>query len=137
MRRDHEYFHHSSPHGGQHPRPLLQACDRVEERISPSLQYRADGHAEAVSADHRHWPGPGRPDDYGAGVLEQVFLSLGFTDCAADIRVESGFEKVALYDNGLFYTHAARQLSSGKWTSKLGKEDDIEHDTPDDVAAGL
>ena len=26
-------------------------------------------------------------------------------------------------------THAARQLPSGKWTSKLGDADDIEHNT--------
>ena len=35
------------------------------------------------------------------------------------------------------YTHAARQLLSGKWTSKLGKSVDIEHDTTDVVARGL
>lgn len=39
--------------------------------------------------------------------------------------------------NFSFYKHAARQLSSGAWTSKLGKDVDIEHDTPDDVAGGL
>ena len=35
------------------------------------------------------------------------------------------------------YTHAARQRPGGKWTSKLGKAEDIEHDTPDVVAGGL
>lgn len=84
-----------------------------------------------------YWPVPSRSDDYGAGVLEHLFHSLGFTDCAAVTSTEAGFEKVALYDNGLFYTHAARQLPNGKWTSKLGKEEDIEHDTPDDVAGGI
>ncbi len=28
-------------------------------------------------------------------------------------------------------THAARQLASGRWTSKLGKAEDIEHDLHD------
>jgi len=28
-------------------------------------------------------------------------------------------------------------LPSGKWTSKLGRLEDIEHDTPDDVAGGV
>jgi len=46
-------------------------------------------------------------------------------------------EKVALYGSFLFYTHAARQLPDGRWTSKLGRLEDIEHDTPDDVAGGL
>jgi hypothetical protein len=36
-----------------------------------------------------------------------------------------------------FYTHAARQLPDGTWTSKLGKDVDIEHDYPDDVAGGV
>jgi hypothetical protein len=44
---------------------------------------------------------------------------------------------VAFYGNNLLYTHAARQLSGGKWTSKLGKAEDIEHDTPDVVSGGL
>jgi hypothetical protein len=29
--------------------------------------------------------------------------------------------------------HAARQLPTGRWTSKLGKAVDIEHDTPEGV----
>ena len=48
-----------------------------------------------------------------------------------------GFEKVAIYGFGFFYTHAARQLPNGKWSSKLGKAEDIEHDSPDDVAGGV
>ena len=29
------------------------------------------------------------------------------------------------------------QTPGGKWSSKLGKAEDIEHDTPDDVAGGI
>ena len=54
-----------------------------------------------------------------------------------DAGLEAGFVKVALYASGLFYTHAARQLPNGKWTSKLGRGEDIEHDSPDDVAGGV
>jgi hypothetical protein len=68
--------------------------------------------------------------------LEQAFLSLGYEDCD-DGSLESDYEKVALYGTTLFYTHAARQLSNGRWTSKLGRAEDIEHDTADDVAGGL
>jgi hypothetical protein len=53
-----------------------------------------------------------------------------------DASVEPGFVKVALYAVAGEYTHASRQLSSGKWTSKLGKGVDIEHDAPDDVGGG-
>jgi hypothetical protein len=54
-----------------------------------------------------------------------------------DASLEPGFEKVALFGSSLYYTHAARQLPNGKWTSKLGKAEDIEHDSPDIVAGGV
>jgi hypothetical protein len=79
------------------------------------------------------WPA----NDFGLGALEKVFLSLGYIDCSNEDGLEPGFQKVALYGYGFVYTHAARQLPSGKWTSKLGKGEDIEHDTPHDVAGGV
>jgi hypothetical protein len=54
-----------------------------------------------------------------------------------DESLESGFEKVALYGSGAFYTHASRQLADGRWTSKVGRSEDIEHDSPGDVAGGV
>ena len=45
---------------------------------------------------------------------------------AADL--EPGVEKIALYANAVGKpTHGARQLANGRWTSKLGKREDIEH----------
>lgn len=56
-----------------------------------------------------------------------VFQSLGYALCDDD-RHEDGFEKVAIYvDAAGGPTHAARQLDSGGWTSKLGPEVDIRH----------
>jgi hypothetical protein len=93
--------------------------------------------------DTEHWWQPGvfwpvktPADNYGNEVLEQAFVGLGFETCA-DETLEPGYEKVALYGNSSFYTHAARQLPNGKWTSKLGRSEDIEHDTPHDVAGGI
>src|SRR5262249_39356310 len=83
-----------------------------------------------------HWAGPAGPDDYGVETLQEAFRSLGFEPCL-DGSLESGFEKVALYGDQTFYTHAARQLPSGKWTSKLGEAEDLEQDTPEDVAFGV
>jgi hypothetical protein len=43
-------------------------------------------------------------------------------------ELEAGFEKIAIYvgaDSEV--KHAARQLPSGLWTSKLGDFEDIEH----------
>jgi hypothetical protein len=84
-----------------------------------------------------YWPVGTPPDDYGIGVLELAFRALGYEDCENDESLQPGYEKIALYGSTALYTHAARQLSNGKWSSKLGKEEDIEHDTPDDVAGGL
>ena len=83
-----------------------------------------------------YWPVPVDPEAAGSSVLEQVFASLGYAACA-DADFSAGVEKVALYASGKLYTHAARQLPSGKWTSKLGKGEDIEHDTPADVGGVL
>jgi hypothetical protein len=83
-----------------------------------------------------YWPVKVSRDHHGIGALEEAFHGLGYEECP-DARQEQGFEKIALYGSGLMYTHAARQLASGAWTSKLGKAEDIEHDSPDDVAAGV
>ena len=98
-----------------------------------------------AAEDSEHWWQPGTywlpaewpEDDCGLGALEQMFRSLGYENCDLDVSLEAGFLKVALYGSGYFYTHAARQLASGKWTSKLGKAEDIEHDTPGDRTGGL
>lgn len=51
---------------------------------------------------------------------------------------EEGFEKIALFtDAAGDPTHAARQLSGGAWTSKLGDHVDIEHDDVDAVGGGM
>lgn len=98
-----------------------------------------------AAEDVEHWWQPGiywlppdwPDDDFGLGALEQVFRQLGYATCDTGPGLEPGFVKVALYGTGLTYAHAARQLPNGKWTSKLGKGEDIEHDGPEDIAGGL
>ncbi len=85
-----------------------------------------------------YWLPPDHPpDDFSLLALAQVFMSLGYESCGMDASLESGYLKVALYSDAGEYTHAARQLPNGKWTSKLGKSVDIEHDAPEDVGGGL
>ena len=56
-----------------------------------------------------------------------AFATLGYEACA-DGSIERGFEKVALFANAQGKpTHAARQLPNGRWTSKLGNDEDINH----------
>ena len=72
------------------------------------------------------WP-DSIPRVYTVDAYVKAFESLGFTRCQ-DACYEDGFEKVAIYvlSDGK-PAHAARQLGSGVWTSKLGISEDIEH----------
>lgn len=74
----------------------------------------------------------------GAGIqnLVAVFLALGYTICDSDAP-EPGYEKVALYAKDGSWTHAARQLKSGRWTSKLGIDEDVEHASAQDLCGDL
>ncbi len=72
-----------------------------------------------------YWPESVKRDGSIAAYVD-VFVSLGFERCATPEH-EPGFEKVAVFGNGGQFTHAARQLPSGLWTSKLGSLEDIEH----------
>ena len=63
--------------------------------------------------------------------LVKLFEYHGYEVCDACER-EDGFRKVALYYNQdtNLWTHAARELNNGYWTSKLGGFNDIQHGTP-------
>ncbi|CAN5126509.1 hypothetical protein BH20ACI1_BH20ACI1_27800 [soil metagenome] len=71
--------------------------------------------------------------------LENFILAFGKLDYkpCENAELEKGLEKVAVYVSAKadFYnpvetpTHMARQLSNGKWTSKLGQDVDITHNT--------
>jgi hypothetical protein len=74
------------------------------------------------------WP-PGVPEDGTVAAAICLFESLGFRP-TEDAAWQPGIQKVAIYgDERGYYTHAARQLPGGRRTSKLGKGQDIEHDT--------
>lgn len=83
-----------------------------------------------------YWP-PKIPRTYTLEAYIKAYETLGYTVCE-DVGYESGFEKIAIFVNYKREpTHAARQLSSGYWTSKLGDLEDIEHATLDDLAGSL
>lgn len=66
--------------------------------------------------------------------FKAVFTSLGFVECE-DGTLEPDVEKIAIYASDTDVPkHAARQLPSGRWVSKLGKSIDIEHDSEKGVS---
>ncbi len=74
-----------------------------------------------------YWP-PGLAREATLIVFVTAFATLGYVACDGPY-LEAGFEKVAIYaDANGAPTHAARQLPSGVWTSKLGRSVDIDHD---------
>jgi hypothetical protein len=92
-----------------------------------------------AAGDTAHWWWPDADPDaavfWPSGVQEEetldafaaAFASLGYTTCEGE-SWEAGYERIALFaDTDGRPTHAARQLSGGRWTSKLGKAEDIEH----------
>lgn len=94
--------------------------------------------AWAVGESDRWWWPDGRafwPDDLprerSLDAFVQAFGRLGFSGCESP-EFEPGFEKIALFaDAHGCPTHAAKLQPSGRWTSKLGKEEDIEHELED------
>jgi hypothetical protein len=126
----------------QHELPNLTA-DTCEIRSDPTNQYNCI--AWAAGENFRNW----WPDPLGIGywppgvprqVTTEAFMlaygALGYTLCF-DGALEVGMEKIALYGKGQpgveVPTHAALQLESGEWTSKLGPFEDIYHATPEAV----
>jgi len=82
-----------------------------------------------------YWP-PGVPIDFSVNTLVRVYELHGFRKCNNG-DVEAGYEKIAIYGIASEGTHAARQLADGRWTSKLGTDEDIEHDTPEGLESEL
>ncbi|MBI1902478.1 MAG: hypothetical protein HYS13_15355 [Planctomycetia bacterium] len=72
-----------------------------------------------------YWPA-GAPREEKLSAFIRAFELLGYRRCDHG-EPEPGFAKIALYAIGNPPTHAARQLPDGRWTSKLGAQEDIAH----------
>lgn len=114
--------------------PDLQVCGhRVTSPADPSYNCVA----WAAGDDQRWWeplPGyywpPGATRSSAVKSLIELFGTLGYAHCP-DQAFEAGYEKVAIYAIQGSYTHTARQLPTGAWTSKIGGMEDMEHGTLD------
>jgi hypothetical protein len=123
----------------RHVLPNLNA-DNYRITSAATWDYNCIAWAVGVT-DTWWWPAPGRywpPDVPREETLDAFVAALatrGFSPCST-AAPENGSEKVALYALGVVPSHAARQLPSGWWTSKLGPNYDIEHATLEAVAGG-
>jgi hypothetical protein len=84
------------------------------------------------------WP-PGVQRIETIGAFVDAYGTLGFKLCF-DGSLQSGIEKLAIFgfvtpNQPPVPTHAALQLESGDWTSKLGDFEDISHN-PVEALAG-
>ena len=87
---------------------------------------------EPDDAKEYYWPQSVKRS-YELDSYRDAYLSLGYRICKTT-ELERGHLKVAIYVNQWGRpTHAARQLSSGRWTSKLGEYVDIEHERPESL----
>ena len=117
---------------------LLPNLNSGNHRITSPRKNRYNCIAWAANVDTQwwwptrkgFWP-PGIPREETLSAFLAAFATLGYEECRNG-SLEHGYEKVALYarrneNNDLVPTHAARQLRDGRWTSKLGSQEDIEH----------
>ena len=83
-----------------------------------------------------YWP-EGVPREVTVEAFQQAFQTIGYEVCPDD-SLEPGYQKIAIYaDSNGKPTHIARQLENGKWTSKLGQYEDIEHENLPGLAGGI
>src|SRR5438445_10482838 len=81
-----------------------------------------------IAPPFAYWP-TGDPREETLENFTDAFRELGYQPCDNDL-LEAKYEKITIYvDSSGTPTHVAKQLRSGKWTSKLGSLEDIEHDT--------
>ena len=83
-----------------------------------------------------YWPA-GVPRVETIDAFVQAYEAIGFESCGtADF--EPDFEKIAIFaDAQGTPTHVAKQLVTGRWSSKLGDLKDIDHMELGDLAGGL
>lgn len=91
--------------------------------------------AWAADCNHRHWWPTINPRSFWPAdvpiqenleAFKKLFEKLGYQECS-DSTLEEGYFKIAIFVANGKPTHAARQLENGKWASKLGTIEDIEH----------
>jgi len=87
-----------------------------------------------MGSNNRWWdPSPSpfarwleEPRDSSAAAVIRFFNSIGYEVCST-AELELDHEKIAIYEKDGIPTHVARQIAGGEWTSKCGRDEDIQH----------
>jgi len=122
---------------------LFPRLDESNHKVTsePTVEYNCIAWAANESdrwwdvADGYYWP-EGAEKSYDTSALVSAFLVQGFRE-SASASVVPGVEKVAVYSQAGEFTHIARQLPDGRWASKLGDLEDIEHRTLEALEGSL
>ncbi|HEX3497139.1 MAG TPA: hypothetical protein VHT02_08205 [Methylocella sp.] len=122
-----EWEEHSpaTPWGGPHPRYNCWAFAAGDNtrwwQPDPSNQY--------------YWPSI--MQEFTVPAFIDAYQTCGYVPCANGL-LEPSCEKIVIYTtaNGIV-THAARQLSDGRWISKLGDAEDIIHQTAESLVGDV
>jgi hypothetical protein len=116
-------------------------------KVTSASSYRYNCIAWAAGDDKNAWWPSRRPVGYWPrnvpreetiDAFIEAYRTLGYEVCN-DGSLEAGSEKIAIYgalnpaNGSIIPTHAALQLESGKWTSKMGSFEDIVHNNVNDV----
>jgi hypothetical protein len=141
--------------GSQLPEHLIRRfpkllADRARKTSEPTLQYNCI--AWSAERDENHWweptkweswviwPEDAKPDDYSLENFVRLFENRGYKKCEGP-QFEFLYKKLAIYAiYGYFekdkwgFSHVCDQLNTGAWTSKLGKDEDIRHNSLDALA---
>lgn len=104
-------------------------CIAWAYQIGKRWMWPPAGQPAPTPGAYTFWPNDNQNDDVSEFI--KAFQGKSYEVCESSDK-EEGFQKIALYVRAgtTHCTHAARQLSSGYWTSKLGRGQDIQHGTP-------
>lgn len=75
-----------------------------------------------------YWP-PTAPSEATAEAVSAALATVGYVPCG-DGNPEPGFDRVAIYVRDGVATHVAVQRDGDRWSSKLGRDCAVSHDTP-------
>jgi hypothetical protein len=104
----------------------------VELTSPPSPRYNCIAWA---AGDPSRWWWPLEPDYWPEAApraptlaaFQFAFATLGYVVCGDD-TLAPALEKIAIFVGADGPTHAAKQTEDGKWSSKLGRLEDIRHE---------